>query len=167
MTERQITSPYSHQANQAVVRRLIAPPPRRSCSLEPSVTTSLYSTAVSQALRQPLRSRAVSELPGTPASPKSYRVSRRSKRSSRVPSPSTAWNRSSGSSVERDQHPIAVPPLPITPHTHLPPLRVLVGVARSRRSEGHISTCEAVPVHSLAYRLPRTHLLGTWVNKGK
>jgi hypothetical protein len=32
--------------------------------------------------------------------------------------------------------------------------------------KGHISTSEDVPMHSLAYRLPRIHLLGTSVNKG-
>jgi hypothetical protein len=30
--------------------------------------------------------------------------------------------------------------------------------------KGHISTSEDVPMHSLAYRLPRTPLLGTSVN---
>src|SRR4028119_2247956 len=47
MIERQITSPYKDQANQAAVRRLNLPTPRRSCPLDPSVTTPLYSTAVS------------------------------------------------------------------------------------------------------------------------
>src|SRR5215208_7352239 len=42
------------------------PPPPRPCFLVPSVTTPLYSTTVCQALRQPLRSQAVSELPRMP-----------------------------------------------------------------------------------------------------
>src|SRR5918999_1531743 len=45
---------HMDQANNAAVRRLIPPTPR-CCSLAPSVTTSLYSTTVSKALRQPLR----------------------------------------------------------------------------------------------------------------
>jgi hypothetical protein len=89
------------------------------------------------------------------ASNKSYLASSRSKRSSRSPSPRTAWKRSSGSFVERDQHAIAVPPLPITPHTYPLPLQVVVGVSRSRRSEGHIETSEDVPRHSLGYELDR------------
>ena len=39
----------------------------------------------------------------------SYRVSSRSKRGSRVPSPTTARKPSSGSFVFRDQHPVAKP----------------------------------------------------------
>src|ERR687894_273257 len=45
---------HMDQANLAAVRLLI-PPTTRSCCLAPSVTTSLYSTTVSQALRQTLR----------------------------------------------------------------------------------------------------------------
>ncbi len=41
---------------------------------------------------------------------KSYRVSSRSKRSSRAPSPTTAWKPSSGSFVFRESHATAVPP---------------------------------------------------------
>jgi hypothetical protein len=37
------------------VKRALITPTLRSCSLAPSVTTLLYSTAVSKALRQPLR----------------------------------------------------------------------------------------------------------------
>src|SRR5215216_5580755 len=51
---------HTDHANHAAERALILPIPRL-CSLAPSVTTLLYSTAVSQALRQPLRSQAVSE----------------------------------------------------------------------------------------------------------
>src|SRR5215210_1917922 len=47
-------SAHTDHASQAAVRRLIPPTPR-SCSLAPSVTTPLYRTIVSQALRQPLR----------------------------------------------------------------------------------------------------------------
>ena len=65
-----------------------------------------------------------------------YRASSRSKHTSQATSPSTAWKRSSGSFVNRDQHPIAVPPLSIKPHTYPPPPRVLVGVTHSRRREG-------------------------------
>src|SRR5215208_5892494 len=53
---RAMHSDHSDHANQAAVRRLIPPPPRR-CSLAPSVTTPLYNTTVCQALRQTLRSR--------------------------------------------------------------------------------------------------------------
>src|ERR671910_300214 len=45
---------HSDQANQAAVRRLIPPIPR-ACSFAHSVTTPLYSTTVSKALRQTLR----------------------------------------------------------------------------------------------------------------
>src|SRR5215216_7487365 len=44
----------SDQASQVAARVLIPPTPRL-CSLAPSVTTPLYSTTVSKALRQPLR----------------------------------------------------------------------------------------------------------------
>jgi hypothetical protein len=66
---------------------------------------------------------------GVPAagSQKSYRVSSRSKRTSRAPSPTTAWKPSSGSFVKRDQHAIVVQPLPITLHTYPPPLHLVVG----------------------------------------
>src|SRR5215207_156882 len=57
MITRHVTSPYSDQASQEAARRLI-PPLLRSCSLAPSLTTPLYSTTVSQALRQPLRARS-------------------------------------------------------------------------------------------------------------
>jgi hypothetical protein len=45
---------HTDQASQATVRVLTAPTPRL-CSLAPCVTTPLYSTTVSQALRQTLR----------------------------------------------------------------------------------------------------------------
>src|SRR5829696_6142215 len=48
----------SDHASQEVPRELILPTPC-SCSLVPDVTTPLYSTIVSQALRQPLRGHAV------------------------------------------------------------------------------------------------------------
>src|ERR671927_640275 len=52
------SAPSDH-ASQVAVRRLISPtPPRTCCSLALSVTTPLYSTSVSQALR----SQVVSEL---------------------------------------------------------------------------------------------------------
>jgi hypothetical protein len=54
MIERQITSPYSDQVNQTAVRRLILLT-LRFCSLGPCVTTSLYSSSVFPALRQPLQ----------------------------------------------------------------------------------------------------------------
>ena len=47
-------SPTSDQASQEAVR---IPPTTCPCSLTSSVTTPLYSTTVSQALRQPLRTR--------------------------------------------------------------------------------------------------------------
>src|SRR5829696_4720410 len=53
---------HSDHASQAAVRRLIPPTPR-PCSLAPCVTTPLYRAAVSQTLRQTLRSRAGSQLP--------------------------------------------------------------------------------------------------------
>src|SRR5215218_396716 len=58
-------SAHTDQASHAAERRLIPPLPR-PCSLAPSVTTPLYSMTVSRALRQPLRSQAVSELPRMP-----------------------------------------------------------------------------------------------------
>src|SRR5215211_1245016 len=58
-------SPQSDHASQEAVRVLIPPTPR-SRSFVSSVTTPLYSTTVCQALRQPLRSQAVSELPRMP-----------------------------------------------------------------------------------------------------
>jgi hypothetical protein len=47
-------SAHKNHAGQATARRLTLPIPR-PCSLAPSVTTLLYSTTVSRALRQPLR----------------------------------------------------------------------------------------------------------------
>jgi hypothetical protein len=58
-------SAHSDQANQAAVRRLIPPIPR-PCSLAPSVTTLLYSTTVSQALRQTLRACFAAKLGARP-----------------------------------------------------------------------------------------------------
>jgi hypothetical protein len=43
------------QASQEVARRLAPPTPLPCCSLAPSVTTTLYGTTVSRALRRPLR----------------------------------------------------------------------------------------------------------------
>src|SRR3712207_1023190 len=60
-TARTTHSRHSDQASHAAVRRLIPPTPR-AWSLAPSVTTPLYSTTVSQALRQTLRSRGQNEL---------------------------------------------------------------------------------------------------------
>src|SRR5215211_15837 len=48
-------STTSGQASQAAERVLVPPTPRPCCSLDPSVTTPLYSTTVSKALRQTLR----------------------------------------------------------------------------------------------------------------
>src|SRR5215212_2413087 len=48
--------PASDQASQEEARELIPPPPR-SCSVSPSVTTPLYRTTVSQTSRRPLRER--------------------------------------------------------------------------------------------------------------
>src|SRR5215203_5519623 len=48
------SAPSDH-ASQVAVRRLISPTPRPCCSLALSVTTPLYSTTVSQALRNALR----------------------------------------------------------------------------------------------------------------
>src|ERR671912_139038 len=48
------TMVHKGHASQAA-RRLLLPAPRRPCPLAPSVTTPLYSTTVSQALRQTLR----------------------------------------------------------------------------------------------------------------
>src|SRR5215210_6216500 len=59
-------SAHSDQANQVAVRGLITLTPR-PCSLAPSVTTPLYSTTVSQALRQPLRAGVPREYPPVPA----------------------------------------------------------------------------------------------------
>src|SRR5215211_7669896 len=42
-------------ASHVAARALIPPASRPCCSLAPSVTTPLYSTAISRALRQPLR----------------------------------------------------------------------------------------------------------------
>src|SRR5215212_10503562 len=84
----------------------------------------------------------------------------------RVPSSvSQARKRSSGSFVFWELHAIAVAPLPITPPTHPPPLRVVVGLAAHDVVKGDISTSEDVPMHSLGYELPRIHLLGTSVNR--
>jgi hypothetical protein len=48
-------STTSDQASQAAERVLVPPTPRPCCSLNPSVTTLLYSSIVFKALRQPLR----------------------------------------------------------------------------------------------------------------
>src|SRR5215207_4280692 len=58
-------SAHSDRANHAATRALILPSPRPCCSLDSSATTPLYRTTVAQALRQPLRSRAVNDLPRT------------------------------------------------------------------------------------------------------
>src|SRR5215212_5375478 len=52
---------HNDLANQAAVRPLILPTPRSS-SLAPSATTPLYSTTVSQALRQPLRGKGLNNI---------------------------------------------------------------------------------------------------------
>src|SRR5919112_6393251 len=49
------------QASDAAAPRLIPPIPRLCC-LDPSVTTPLYSTTVSQALRQPLRGKGLNDI---------------------------------------------------------------------------------------------------------
>src|SRR5688572_4301909 len=59
-------STHNPQASREAVRVLIPPTPR-PCFIGPSVTASHYSTTVFQALRQTLRSRAVSELRRTPS----------------------------------------------------------------------------------------------------
>src|SRR5215211_5925632 len=55
---------HNDHASLVAVRALTPPVPRFSF-LASSVTTLLYSTSVSQALRPPLRSQAVSDLLGT------------------------------------------------------------------------------------------------------
>jgi hypothetical protein len=50
-----------------VAARALIPPIPCSCSLAPSVTTPLYSTTVSQALRQTLRGKGPKEYPPVPA----------------------------------------------------------------------------------------------------
>src|SRR5215213_3953795 len=57
---------HSDQANHAATRALIPSTPLL-CSLAPSVTTPLYSTIVSQALRQTLRAEVPREYPPVPA----------------------------------------------------------------------------------------------------
>jgi hypothetical protein len=57
---------HSDQASQAAVRLLIPPIPRPS-RFDPSVTTILYDTTVSQALRQTLRGEVPKEYPPAPA----------------------------------------------------------------------------------------------------
>src|SRR5215203_3037429 len=52
-------SAHTAQASQEAIRVLIPPSLPCPCSLVPDVTTPLYSTIVSQALRQPLRGHAV------------------------------------------------------------------------------------------------------------
>src|SRR5215204_1263340 len=53
-----MVSAHSDQASQEAARGVIPPIPR-PCPFAPSVTTPLYSTIVSQALRQPLREEGV------------------------------------------------------------------------------------------------------------
>src|ERR671911_1286965 len=48
-------------ASHAALRPLIVPP-ARPCSLVPSLTTPLYSTTVSQALRQTLRGKGLNDI---------------------------------------------------------------------------------------------------------
>jgi hypothetical protein len=50
-----------------VGRRWVALPTPRPCFIAPSVTILLYSTTVSQALRQPLRAGVPEEYPPAPA----------------------------------------------------------------------------------------------------
>jgi hypothetical protein len=87
-----------------------------------------------------------------------YRTARCSKRISWAPSPSTAWNASSGSFVFRDLHAIPVPPLPITPHTDPPPLQVLVGALRSGRRESLLRRHVPDDGHEVLMR-PLDHLV--------
>src|SRR5215213_1866391 len=54
-------STHNAQASRAAVRVLIPPTPR-SWSLAPSVTTPLYNTTVSQALRQTLRGKGLNDI---------------------------------------------------------------------------------------------------------
>jgi hypothetical protein len=72
----------------------------------------------------------------TSGSDRECRMDSRSKRTSRVPSPATARNRSSASFVFRELRATAVPPPSPTPHTSLSSLRVVVGAPHSRRREG-------------------------------
>src|SRR5215212_4246956 len=58
-------SAHSDQASQEAVRGVIPPIPL-PCSFVPCVTAPLYSTTVSQTLRQPVRSRGEKELLRTP-----------------------------------------------------------------------------------------------------
>src|SRR5215213_4268969 len=59
-------SAHSDQASQEAVRGVIPPIPL-PCSFVPCVTAPLYSTTVSQTLRQPLRGGVVCELRRTPS----------------------------------------------------------------------------------------------------
>src|SRR5687768_12153539 len=54
-------SAHTAQASHTAVRRFI-PPTLRPCSLAPCVTTPLYSTTVSQALRQTLRGNGLNNI---------------------------------------------------------------------------------------------------------
>src|SRR5829696_3326053 len=82
-------STHSDQASQAAVRVLI-PPTARSCSLARSLTAPLYRAAVSQTLRQALRSRAGSQLPrihllGTSVNNRPRKLGRRPELENAVP----------------------------------------------------------------------------------
>jgi hypothetical protein len=109
-----------------------------------------------------------------PHRPQSAYCVAHSKLTSRAPSPTTARKRSSGSFVIRDQHAIAVPPLPITPHTYPPPPRVVVCVPAHNLVKCHISTSEDVPLCTRSdanFREPRNgevpkiHLLRSRVRR--
>jgi hypothetical protein len=89
-------------------------------------------------------------VPGA-GSQKSYRVSSRSKRSSRVPSPRTAWKPSSGGFVFRDQHAASRLPEQLL-----------------HRQEGLvIGVGSTSPPYLSAPNLGERPLLRAWVNKGK
>jgi hypothetical protein len=72
-SRQQSASPHSDHASQEVVRGIIPPIPLPR-SLAPSITTPLYYATVSQALRQPLRGRAVANFGGRTSEVRAYSV---------------------------------------------------------------------------------------------
>src|SRR5215211_6191062 len=70
-------SAHTAQASQEAIRMLIPPSLPCPCSLVPSVTTPLYSTTVSPALRQPLRAGVPEEYPPAPTAHEDMGASQR------------------------------------------------------------------------------------------